>query len=789
MIELQDGYFIINGKPFFVYSGELHYFRLPPKLWPLHLKRAKEAGLNTVSTYIPWSWHEAKEGQFDFTGRTHPQKNLKRYLEEVNKAGLKFIARIGPVSNAELVNEGIPGWLLENYPEVFVRGKEVTNLPHVTLLSYHNDTFQKYVGKWYDKVLPILHENEYPNGPLILVQLDNEIGMVHWLNKAADYSPNTEKMYREFLKDKYSNITALNRAYHTSHADFSAVRQPSSGADTQNKNLLWDWMSFYQQYYARYYQLLFKHYNGSGVSLPVLANIPQFYDFDVRGRGVFSPMTTMMFRDFPQHVPKVIFGGAYQMRRLDYENFHDISITTEVVKMITSPGVPSICAELQTGIMRDRPRLYAPDVELNLKSCMGHGLNALNCYMFSGGKNEPEFGAFGTYHEWQAPVNSAGQKQDHFPALAEFGDIVKTFGVQVSSTKKKTDTTIGFYPYYYTTEYLTGPLIEAWEWKKMQLFYDGLARLLQVTNLNYSFADLQKTSVEELKQYPSLWVFTMDFMDADTQDKLVAYVKQGGTLVLNPGLPEKDQMLEKCTILADYLLLRTETTIKKNLFFYIGKQDYLAQGEINTFTCPKNAEAIATTREGKACGIRIARDKGQVLLLGFGLNHMFDYHADLVRYFAKTAGVKPSVEVSKDLHAVLRTGGDHGFLFLANYHDAVKSTKVRLIIPGENKSSTFPSSGEITLSNRRCYVIPLNVPLPSGDRIRYAAGEILTIKESNKSKIFDVRGEPGTIVEIELKTDARRASLDGKKIPAVARAGALRIRFEANGARQRLEIS
>jgi len=121
MIELKDYHFILDGKPFYVYSGELHYFRMPPAMWDVHLRRAKEAGLNTVSSYIPWSWHEAAEGQFDFTGKTHPQRNLVGYLKKVQAHGLKFMARVGPVSNAEMVNEGIPGWLLDNYPEVFPR--------------------------------------------------------------------------------------------------------------------------------------------------------------------------------------------------------------------------------------------------------------------------------------------------------------------------------------------------------------------------------------------------------------------------------------------------------------------------------------------------------------------------------------------------------------------------------------------------------------------------------------------------------------------------------------------
>lgn len=789
MIELKDRYFSVDGKPFFVYSGELHYFRVDPKLWTKHLKRAKEAGLNAVSSYIPWSWHEPKEGKFDFTGATHPQRNLLGYLKKVQEHGLKFIARVGPVSNAEMVNEGIPGWLLENYPEVFVRGKEVTNLPHVTLLSYLNDTFQKYVGKWYENVLPIIEQKQWPKGNIILVQLDNEIGMVHWLNKAADYSLGTENMYREFLKEKYKTIDSLNAGYKTSYGSFADIRQPSDGSDGQNKMLLWDWMNFYQRYYAVYFSSLHKIYKKRSLNLPVLANIPQFYDFDVRGRGVFSPMTTMMFRDFSSLVPETVFGGAYQMRRLDYENFHDITVTTEVVKMITSPGVPSICAELQTGIMRDRPKLYPQDVELNLKTSTASGLNALNCYMFSGGKNDPEIGAFGTYHEWQAAVSSTGDKREQFSSMEDFGRIVKSFGPAISVTQKHCETAIGFYPPMYTTEYLTGPLIEQWEWDKMQLFYDGLARLLQVANINFTFVDLQKASIEELLNQPSIWVFSLDFMDEQTQNKLAEYVRLGGRLIINPDLPEKDLSLEPCTILSDYLGVKTAETIKNRLFFYVEGIDYLAQGHLNTYTVPKDAKVIAVADNKKPCGVLVQKDKGSALVLGFGLNHMFDYHIDLIKKFAQIAGITPYVNVENRLSAILRKSNDHGFLFLSNYHDVPVETRVELTLPGETKSSRFPSKGKLLISNRKCLVLPLNVTLPWNDKIRYSTVEILECKKSGKGGTLTVKGGPGSQAEIELVTSLKTVILDGKRIPVEKKSGKLKINFILSGQQQKLQIS
>jgi beta-galactosidase len=129
-MEIKNGYFSLNAKPFFMYSGEIHYFRIKKKDWPARLRALKEAGFNSVSTYIPWIWHEPEEGQIDLTGRTLPERDVLGFIDLAGKMGLTVSARVGPISNAELVNEGLPVWLLKGNPDIFVTGRrDVGNLP------------------------------------------------------------------------------------------------------------------------------------------------------------------------------------------------------------------------------------------------------------------------------------------------------------------------------------------------------------------------------------------------------------------------------------------------------------------------------------------------------------------------------------------------------------------------------------------------------------------------------------------------------------------------------------
>lgn len=60
--------FLLDGEPFQILSGEIHYARVPSPYWRDRLLKLKAMGLNTVSTYTFWNFHEPRPGIFNFTG-------------------------------------------------------------------------------------------------------------------------------------------------------------------------------------------------------------------------------------------------------------------------------------------------------------------------------------------------------------------------------------------------------------------------------------------------------------------------------------------------------------------------------------------------------------------------------------------------------------------------------------------------------------------------------------------------------------------------------------------------
>lgn len=789
-IELIDGAFRLDSKPFFIYSGEIHYFRIPRREWGDRLQKAKKAGLNTVSFYIPWRWHESREGNFDFSGRTKGERDVIGFMDLIKEMGLYFVGRPGPISHGEITMDGLPTWLIEGHPQLRIKKRDGKTFPYPSLPTFMNSTFQNYISKWYKAVLPILRKYQInQGGPLIAIQLDNEIGMVNWLAKAADYSRTTTRFYQSYLNEKYGCIEKLNKAYGSQYKCFSDIVQPANEVDEKEMLRYWDWSFFYQRYYALYYQGLAKRARAEGIHVPLIANIPQFYDYDTSGRGLQGLMTTLMFRDFSKLVPEVIFGGAYQMRRLNFENFHDIGLITEMVKMIASPGIPSICAELQVGVMTDRPRIYSPDVELNLKTSTGHGLSGLNGYLFCGGINPKGIGVRGTYHEWQAPISSKGIEMPHINPIKLFGKFVKSFGRYLSLTKKHSDVVLGFYPPYYATMYLNGDFIGEITMKRDRLFFDGVARLLQIAGINFSMLDLQRATREELARIPCLWSFSLDFMDLATQEKLVKYVKDGGNLIINPFIPVKNLKLKKETFLRNRLGLRVLGQSSSNLILR-NRLEYLAGDGGMLIFDPKGCKVVTKTSDGNACAVLRKVGRGKVLAIGFGMPHMFDYQAEIVKEYAHLMGVKSEIFVDPfDVHCVLRKTDEFGFLFLSNYHDEPREASVKLVFPGEKGKTRLPAKGKITLPNRSSWILPIGIPIKDGIKIKYSTAEILEYKIGKNRLSFMLHGamEGEAEVFLEIKRP-EKISLNRKTIPFTYQDGLCKIEMVTNGEIEKLLI-
>jgi len=153
-----DEHFLLDGEPFRILAGALHYFRVHPDLWADRIHKARLMGLNTIETYVPWNEHSPQRGIFD----TSAGLDLARFLDLVAAEGMFAIVRPGPYICAEWDNGGLPGWLFTD-PAVGVRRNE--------------PLYMAAIAEYFDALLPIVAERQIDRGgPVILVQIENEYG-------------------------------------------------------------------------------------------------------------------------------------------------------------------------------------------------------------------------------------------------------------------------------------------------------------------------------------------------------------------------------------------------------------------------------------------------------------------------------------------------------------------------------------------------------------------------------------------------------------------------------------
>ena len=169
--------FVLDGDPIQILSGEIHYSRVPPEYWRDRLLKARAMGLNTISTYVFWNFHEAVPGTYDFSG----PRDIAAFIRTAAEVGLHVIVRPGPYVCAEWELGGYPAWLLAD-PTMELRGTGA----NFTLPA------ERWLARLGRELAPLMSSL---GGPIIAVQVENEYG-----------SFDQDKAYLEWQRD------ALKRA-------------------------------------------------------------------------------------------------------------------------------------------------------------------------------------------------------------------------------------------------------------------------------------------------------------------------------------------------------------------------------------------------------------------------------------------------------------------------------------------------------------------------------------------------------------------------------------------------
>ena len=183
--EIKDGDFYLNGKATPIYSGEMHYSRIPHEYWRHRLQMMRGMGLNTVATYVFWNWHETEPGKWDFEG----DKNLAEYIKIAGEEDMMVILRPGPYVCAEWEFGGYPWWLQN------IEGMEIRR---------DNEQFLKHTKLYIERLFKEVGHLQCTNGgPIIMVQCENEFGS--YVSQRKDIPLEEHRAYNAKIKQQLAD--------------------------------------------------------------------------------------------------------------------------------------------------------------------------------------------------------------------------------------------------------------------------------------------------------------------------------------------------------------------------------------------------------------------------------------------------------------------------------------------------------------------------------------------------------------------------------------------------------
>lgn len=712
---MKDGLFWLNDRPQLIQAGEFHYYRTPRDQWRHRLGLLKAAGFNAVASYIPWLWHQVEEGVSDFDGHSHPMRDLAGFLDLAAEMDFWIIPRPGPYIMAETINEGVPPWVFDKYPQVAFTSQDGKAQ---NIASYLHPDFLACAARWYQAVFPVLAPRQISRGGrIIMIQLDNEMGMMPWVRNILDTNPDTMRRFAAYLQDAYGE--RLPERYPVDDlAGFLRQgilhpQEPYAG------KIVRDYRRFYREYLREYTAFLIAEAKANGMEVPPVINIHGFMNggktFPIGLSQLISAMEIEGVVSATDVYPGIIGEG----------NFHQLLLVNELTKALHNKEQPLFSIEFQAGGNLDFSNHQSSMQDLHTRLCISSGMRAINHYLFCGGENDPILSPV-KRHDWGHPVRTDGTLRRHYHRYPQLSGVLQAYGQDLVLARPQTATTVGFLLDYFMTEVSNEGTRESdrvLTHQREVVLFDFIGRGLALTHRPFDALELERGELDPSRT-PLLWVMMEKQCSAGVQQKLVDYLRQGGKLVLAGRMCVEDFDGGECTLLRDALGIREvqgdQPFVRKDIRVF----DYhdVPVSFVERYTGDFD-EVFATGENGEVIGFLKAVGEGKALVFGAALYTETIEDVDIVNQMALKMGCPSLFKLSDWADVRISRGENSGFLFVNNYQEDPLETTV------EYQGEALFGGKPLTLPPRRGLILPLNWQPCPGVLIHSCTAEIYEIQE------------------------------------------------------------
>jgi beta-galactosidase len=622
-VKIKRSQIFVGAKKIPLLSGEMHYWRLNPSCWKACLRKIKHMGMNVVSTYVPWAYHEYQRGSFDFAGATEKTRNLKAFLRLTKKEGFWVIIRPGPYIYSEWKNDGVPDYAYK----------------------YHrlHPTFLRFAATYMKKVCAVIRpfQATYAKGNVILLQADNEIDPWPDIFGGQYGLWGKSGFFQTFIREKYKgDITELNEVWCAEYTSFDEVGPYElceiKGDCALKRNL--DYVEFKHVYSQKVAEWVTATYREYGIDIPIYLNAyPFFYAHDWKKMNDTCDLLGIDL--YPEN--------EFSVGEMDHRKMMD-----KVRYMRTFSALPYI-AEFASGIWHNHH--YATGVitpnhyRLLTLSMVLAGLKGWNWYMLVNRDNW-----------YMAPINEWGNAREEL--FSVFKSLVKVFAVmKPHECKRIVDLSVTFDPLHYATQTIRE------EETVLQRLYQA--------DIDYDFFDARTKQVAH-----KILFYTGNQWGSDEgQRALYDYVKEGGVLVAFKSYPRKNLSFQKSKVLGfrdpDRILFKFKRKVTVKLDT---SHVFTIHSVIGAFN-----SVPGTPIKGKVEGVGDFT-VGYVMTIGKGkIMHLFIEPATevlqaILAYFNVTV---PVSSAGSGLSTALYSRGDKLYVVVVNNGNEEKNSVVRVEHP------------------------------------------------------------------------------------------------------------
>ena len=774
MIDITHREIRIDGRPSIVMSGEVHYFRVARAEWGQRLDLLVEAGCDTVASYIPWLFHELPDGTIDVTGETRAERDIGAFIDLAASKGLRFLARPGPFIMAELKNEGIPFRVYREHPEIVPLGWDGRQVPSRTV-DYLAPAFLAESGRWFDAILPVLAARLEPaGGPIIGVQLDNEVGMLAWVTNSPDLTDGLLAAFGDFVRERHG-ASAPDRPmpYAVPPGAPGWAEQVRSPSEELAGILRVDLGFFMRRRFADYVTTLRHMCEDRGIlGVPFFVNIHGTEG----GNGAPFPIGISQLVDTYSGIPGMVSGSDHYLGEATLGTMTDLYVINAFMAAVHDEDQPLTSLEFEAGsgdYGAGSEMQYDPSTaDLKTRLCLAQGNRLINYYLFAGGINphldekvadgNDRISFTGERHGTAAPVGPEGQRGYAYDATKRAVHAVKANEPWLARmTEDHDDISLGLTLDAYMTEYHHPGSATMTEVVNDLTAHRGagerkaLARSLLLGGFRFGATHLER---HDPNPGSTVLLGAGRHVSRIVQERLVGHVVAGGNLVLMGPLPERDLDGSPCPLLAEALGLKAGTLRRDHGHYFPSLVAHgwaapwpeMRAGWMQQLTHDRG-DVVLTDVEGAVCGVDVPLGRGRAVVLAAQLPSspaLFTRALDAL-------GVRPGLRLESQWPGVFATttSTDDGQRALHLINTSGASASVTVALDG----TAIADGVSLSLPARSGHVLPLGLEI-AGRRFDWVSAEFTGL---------DDRGEP--VFGVGLDADgATTVMVDGQTMRLTA---------------------